>query len=58
MRMIRLKMTELKFYTNAFAMTKSFKMSEFTVEPDSYGGLIVRAKVEPALLTLALISIL
>lgn len=56
--MIRLKMTELKFYTNAFAMTKSFKMSEFTVEPDSYGGLIVRAKVEPALLTLGLISIL
>ena len=52
--MIRLKMTELKFYTNAFAMTKSFKMSEFTVEPDSYGGLIFRAKVEPALLTLAL----
>ena len=58
MRMIRLKMTELKFYTHAFAMIKSFKISNCTVEPDSYGGLIVylsiRAKVEPALLTLAL----
>ena len=41
MRMIRLKMTELKFYTHAFAMTKSFKISNCTVEPDSYGGLIV-----------------
>ena len=41
MRMIRLKMTELKFYTHVFAMTKSFKISKCTVEPDSYGGRIV-----------------